>query len=188
MRQLTMVMSLVFLLAGCATVINKVVKEPIDPDKAGRTVGEEIDDNKIKTYIAVNLKKADPELDRAHINIAVFKGLVLLSGEITNANLKVLAGDVARDLRGVRQVYNEIQVRGNSSIISRTNDTIISGKIITKFAFKKDLPFNNLTVITEDSVVYLLGTVRTSTGDAAVDIARNTSGVEKVVKCLEYVD
>jgi osmotically-inducible protein OsmY len=99
-----------------------------------------------------------------------------------------LAGDVAREFRGVRQVYNELRVQGKTSIVSRTNDALISGKIKAKLAFKKDIDYRDFTVVTEDSVVYLLGTVRRSTGDVATDIARNTSGVEKVVKCFEYVD
>ena len=71
--------------------------------------------------------------------------------------------------------------------MSRTNDTIISGKIKTKLAFNKDVDYSDLILITEDSVVYLLGTVTQATGDLAADVARNTSGVRKVVKCLEYV-
>lgn len=102
--------------------------------------------------------------------------------------MKSLAGDVAREYSGVRQVYNELQIRGKTSIISRTNDTLISGKIKTKLAFNKVVDYSDLTLITEDSIVYLLGTVSKSTGDLAAEIASNTSGVRKVVKCLEYVD
>jgi osmotically-inducible protein OsmY len=101
--------------------------------------------------------------------------------------MKSLAGDVAREYRGVRQVYNELQIRGKTSIVSRTNDTIISGKIKAKLAFNKEVDYSDLILITEDSVVYLVGTVTKATGDLAANIARNTSGVRKVVRCLEYV-
>ena len=101
--------------------------------------------------------------------------------------MKSLAGDVAREYTRVRQVYNELQVRGKTSIISRTNDSIISGKIKTKLAFNSAVNYSDLTVVTEDSVVYLLGTVSEAAGDLAAETARNTSGVRQVVKCLEYV-
>ena len=188
MRHFVTVFSVIFLLSGCANLISKVVEEPINPNKAGRTMGADIDDKKIETFIAVNLIKADPGLSNAHINTTSYNGLVLLSGEVSNSTLKTLAGDVAREFRGVRQVYNELRVQGKTSIVSRTNDALISGKIKAKLAFKKNLAYKDFTVVTEDSVVYLLGTVRRATGDVATEIARNTSGVKKVVKCFEYVD
>ena len=141
----------------------------------------------MRTFIGVNIKKADPQLKKSHINVSVFNALVLLTGEVSSAEMKSLAGDVAREYRGVRQVYNELQIRGKTSIVSRTNDTIISGKIKAKLAFNKEVDYSDLIVITEDSVVYLLGTVTKATGNLAADVARNTSGVRKVVKCLEYV-
>ncbi len=141
----------------------------------------------MRTFIGVNLKKADPQLDKAHINVSIFNGLVLLTGEVSSTTLKSLAGDVAREYTRVRQVYNELQVRGKTSIISRTNDSIISGKIKTKLAFNSAVNYSDLTVVTEDSVVYLLGTVSEAAGDLAAETARNTSGVRQVVKCLEYV-
>ena len=187
MRQFVMIFSLITLLTGCTSVVNKLTTESFKPDPTGRTLGTDIDDTKMTTLIGVNLKKADPELKIAHINISVFNGLVLLTGEVPSATLKILAGDVAREYTRVRQVYNELQVRGKTSIISRTNDSIISGKIKTKLAFNSAVNYSDLLVVTEDSVVYLLGTVTEAAGDLAAETARNTSGVRQVVKCLEYV-
>ena len=45
-----------------------------------------------------------------------------------------------------------------------------------------------MLVVTEDSVVYLLGTVDESSADLATEIAVDTGGVRKGVRCLEYVD
>jgi|TARA_B110000971_G_scaffold205515_1_gene227986 osmotically-inducible protein OsmY len=188
MRNFVVIFSLIALVSGCTSIVNEVTMEPFKPDATGRTLGADIDDTKMRTFIGVNLKKADPQLDKAHINVSIFNGLVLLTGEVSSTTLKSLAGDVAREYNGVRQVYNELQIRGKTSIISRTNDTLISGKIKTKLAFNKGVDYSDLTLITEDSIVYLLGTVSKSTGDLAAEIASNTSGVRKVVKCLEYVD
>ena len=99
-----------------------------------------------------------------------------------------MAGDVAREFNGVRQVHNELQVRGKSSIVSRTNDSLITGKIKTKMAFDQQVKASDIQVVTEDSVVYLMGKVRQMDGEAAANIARESSGVRKVVKVFEYVD
>jgi osmotically-inducible protein OsmY len=41
-------------------------------------------------------------------------------------------------------------------------------------------------VVTEAGVVYLLGVVTPAEADAAVNVARTTGGVRKVVKIFEY--
>jgi len=41
--------------------------------------------------------------------------------------------------------------------------------------------------VTENSVVYLLGYVTQKEAENAVEIARNTSGVSRVVKVFEYI-
>ena len=47
-------------------------------------------------------------------------------------------------------------------------------------------PANHVKVVTENGVVYLLGIVTRKEADDAVEIARTTSGVQKVVKVFEY--
>ena len=47
---------------------------------------------------------------------------------------------------------------------------------------------NHVKVVTENGVVYLLGLVRRKEAESAVEIARSTSGVKKVVKVFEYMD
>jgi osmotically-inducible protein OsmY len=102
--------------------------------------------------------------------------------------MKILAGDTARDFTGVRLVHNELQVRGKTSIVSRTNDSVITAKIKTKLAFEEQVKAINIDVITEDSVVYLMGTIDRVSGDLAADIASASGGVRKVVKVFEYID
>ena len=188
MRQLTPILALIFVLTGCTTVVSSVTEGPIETDPTDTSVGTNINDLKMDTYIGVNIKKADEALDKSHVNVNVFNAVVLLTGEVPNPEMKVLAGDVARDFNGVRQVHNELQVRGKSSIVSRTNDSLLTAKIKTKLAFDKQVKASDLQVVTEDSVIYLMGKVRQIDGEAAANIARSSSGVRKVVKVFEYVD
>jgi osmotically-inducible protein OsmY len=113
---------------------------------------------------------------------------VLLTGEVPTKELRLLAGDTARAYTGQRKVHNELQVRGNSSIVARTNDALISAKVATKLTFDKEIKSSNIEVTAEDSVVYLMGKVREINGEKATAIASQTSGVRSVVKVFEYVD
>ncbi len=188
MHHLVVVLTLLIMLSGCTSFVDSVTDEPIQPDPTGKSIGKDYEDNKMETFIGVNIRKADPALAESHVNVAVYNGLVLMTGEVPSQEMKALAGDIARDYHGQRKVYNELQVRGKTSVVSRTNDSIISGKIKTKLAFTKGIDFSDMKVVTEDSVVYLLGTLYEDMADIAAEVARNTRGVRKVVKCFEYVE
>ena len=188
MYRITSVLSLLVMLSGCTALVDMGTDEPINSDPTGKTIGRDFDDSAMETFIAVNIRKADPVLAEAHVNVNVYNGMVLMTGEVPNQEMKLLAGDTARSYHGLRKVHNELQIRGKTSVVSRTNDSIISGKIRTKFAFTKEIDSSDIKVVTEDSVVYLLGTLYEDMGNIAAEIARNTRGVKQVVKCFEYVE
>ena len=188
MRVLAVLLTLMFMLSGCTTVVDSVTSKPFDPDPSSTSVGTAIDDIKMDTQIGVNFKKAHPQLDKSHININVANRVVLLTGEVPSTEMKKMAGDVARNFKDVRQVYNELQVRGKTSIVSRTNDSMLTGKIKTKLMFNDKVKASNIEVITEDSVVYLMGTVDRATTDLAGKIASDSSGIRKVVRVFEFID
>ena len=60
------------LLTGCATVIDQTTSEPISDNRGSRTAGQFIDDETAEIAIAVNLKKASPELKVSNINVKVY--------------------------------------------------------------------------------------------------------------------
>jgi osmotically-inducible protein OsmY len=169
-------------------VVNTLTTEPFQPDPTKQGVVSSINDLKMGTFIGVNIKKADPALDDAHINVTVVNSVVLLAGEVPNKELKLLAGKVAREFTGVRKVHNELQVRGNTSLVSRTNDSILAAQIKTKLVFEDQIDSSQITVIAEDGVIFLMGVTTKENGDLAATIASGNSGVRKVVKVFEYVD
>jgi osmotically-inducible protein OsmY len=54
--------------------------------------------------------------------------------------------------------------------------------------FNDKVKASNIEVITEDSVVYLMGSVDRATADLAGKIASDSSGIRKVVRVFEYID
>ena len=110
-----------------------------------------------------------------------------MTGEVPTKALKLLAGKVAREFTGVRIVHNELQVRNNTTLMSRTNDSLMGTQIKTKLVFDKSVDSSQI-VIVEDGTVYLMGTTTRQNGDFAATVAKNHSGVRKVVKVFDYVD
>ena len=172
--------------SGCTSFLHAVRDEPIEPDPYETPVGTDINDFQSATAVGVNIKKAHPLLEKSHVNVHSYNGVVLLTGEVPSAEMRTLAGDTARNFRGVRQVHNELQIQGNTSILSATNDGWLTTKVKTKLIADKEIDSTKIKVVTENGIVYLMGTVPQSLADKASKIASTTKGVRKVVRAFEY--
>lgn len=151
-----------------------------------RTAGIFVEDENIELKA---VKKMETNLgEDAHVNVTSFNRNVLLTGEVPEATAKVKAESLTKEINNIRSITNEITVGPKSSIGSRGNDSFITSKVKGQFLTENKFPANYVKVVTENSVVYLMGIVTTSEADAAVEIARNTEGVTSVVKVFEFVD
>jgi osmotically-inducible protein OsmY len=86
----------------------------------------------------------------------------------------------------VRSITNDIQVAGLSSLTSRASDSGITGRVKARFLDGGKFSPLHVKVVTEASVVYLMGIVTEAEANSAVELARTTGGVRKVVKVFEY--
>lgn len=176
------------LAAGCTTVVHKVRDEPIRPDPGRTTLGTSLDDFQTETAIGVNIKKAHEKLEGANVNVHSYNGVVLLTGQVPSSELRSLAGDTARDYRGVRQVHNELEIGNSLALVNRANDGWLTTKVKSKLIASNEVEAGKIKVTTENGVVYLMGIVSKPRGDKAAEIASTTRGVRKVIKAFEYLD
>lgn len=151
-----------------------------------RTIQNTIQDTNISNKIIAHLKLVPDLRTESHIEVTVFNRVVLLTGETPNAAWKQQAEDIAKSVSGVSRVYNQISVQGPSSSLIRTSDAWITTKIKGAMLAEEDLKSSSIKVVTESGVVYLMGSVKREQADVAVDIARQVSGVQKVVKIFQY--
>jgi len=124
---------------------------------------------------------------QGHINVTSYNYTVLLTGEVPTAQAKADAEKAALEVQNVKTVVNELQIAGTSSTASRSNDAYITSKVKGNFLGNEKFRPTDIKVVTEASVVYLLGLVTREEADAATEIARGTGGVQKVVRVFEYV-
>ena len=80
-----------------------------------------------------------------------------------------------------------LQVAATSTLTARSNDTYITSKVKARFVDHNKFAANHVKVVTEAGVVFLLGLVTQAEADAAVEIARTTGGVLKVVRVFEII-
>jgi osmotically-inducible protein OsmY len=124
----------------------------------------------------------------AHVNVTSYNLSVLLTGEVPDEKMKADIGESIRKVTSVKGVTNELVIGGKSSLGGRSNDTLITTNVKARFIGAKGFSTNHIKVVTEASVVYLMGLVTKEEGDAAAEVARTTSGVSRVIKVFEYVD
>jgi osmotically-inducible protein OsmY len=125
--------------------------------------------------------------DAGHVNVASFNRRVLLTGEVRDAAMKAAVEREVSAVDGVQAVVNELEVMGTTSFTSRSNDSLLTGKVKASFVDSKELYANSVKVVTERGVVYLMGRVTQREGDLAANLASSAGGVQKVVKVFEYI-
>ena len=87
----------------------------------------------------------------------------------------------------MRAVTNDLAVAGPSSLGARSNDAVITSKVKARFVDAGKFNPVHVKVVTEAGVVYLLGLVSQHEADAAIQVARTTRGVKKVVTLMEIL-
>ena len=187
--------SLVLSLAGCLLVLQGCVVPMV---AAGVGVGAEMSSSDRRTAGAMvedesienksDQRIADKYKTDTHVNVTAFNRFVLISGEVSNETVKMDIERMVGSVPNVKGIANELVVAGVSSMGARSTDSRITSSVKMRFVKNKTFKADHIKVITESSVVYLLGLVTHAEADAASEIAATTRGVLKVVRVFDYID
>lgn len=124
---------------------------------------------------------------KVHVNVTSYNRMVLLTGEVPSAAVKAEVEKLVSAVPNVKSISNELAIAGPSSMTGRSNDAYLTSKVKARFVDAQKFSANHVKVVTEAGVVFLLGLVTQPEADAAVDIARTTGGVQKVVRVFEII-
>ena len=180
-----------FLCSACSSLILiSSGNELVDTRHGKRTLGSRIEDRSIKTKTLINIKNSDSDsaFKKSRIVIASYNGYVLLSGQTRSSELKRIAGDVAKEIRHVERVYNEIEIADPISVFTQLNDTWITSKVKTSLFLNKNFPSSHTKIVSENGTVYLMGLLTERESNRAIKIIKKNSGVQKIVRIIEYID
>jgi len=150
-----------------------------------RTFGAQTEDKSI--VLKGESRVANMVGSAGHVNINSFNRKVLLTGEVPDEATRIGVEREIADVSGVQSIVNDVIVAPPASYTSRSNDTLITGKVKASLVDAKDLSANNFKVVTERAIVYLMGRVTQREGTRAAEVARGVAGVQKVVKVFEYI-
>lgn len=127
------------------------------------------------------------------IDIDVENGVATLTGTVESDVDRDLAEQVALGVDGITKVDNKLEVKGDKaerrqqkgderSFSTRFNDSTTTATVKSKLLWNQNTEGLDIKVTTVDGVVTLEGTADSAaSSDLATRLARNTSGVHKVV-------
>tara|TARA_Y100001963_G_scaffold157351_1_gene253382 strand:- start:1353 stop:1925 length:573 start_codon:yes stop_codon:yes gene_type:complete len=171
-------------LSGCAAAVVGAAAVGISSATDSRTVGTQVDDQAIEIRVISSLK-GEERLANSRIQVVSFNRSVLLMGQAQNHGLADLAARIARDTSGVQRVHNEIRIGEVISFKTKSNDSWLTSKIKAKYVTDEAIDAAKIKVVTENSEVFLMGLVDRAMARQAVEVARNTNGVERVIDAFE---
>lgn len=125
--------------------------------------------------------------NNTHVNVTSYNRTVLLTGEVPTEAIKADVEKLVAGVPNVKAIDNELAVAGVSSFGGRSNDAYITSKVKARFVDANKFPATQVKVVTEAGIVFLLGLVTQTEANAAVEIARTTGGVQKVVRVFEII-
>ncbi len=151
-----------------------------------RSTGTQTDDESTEWKASQQIPEQYKAL--AHVNFTSYNRRLLITGEVPDEAAKSAIEAAVRKMDGVREVYNELGIGAASSLGSRSTDSYIDSKVKARLVDSQQISANHIKVVTERAITHLMGIVTEREAKVAVQVARTTAGVIKVVNLLEIVN
>lgn len=188
MRNSFLIVFLAFLLQGCIFVVGAAAgAAAIAVVYDHRTIERTVEDTQLANKIVDKIRSIPALHDESHIEVTVFNRIVLLTGQVPYPAWRRQAEELTHSVSGISRIYNQLTVQGPTSTLTRTSDSWITTKIKSQMLATEDLKSSSIKVVTENGVVYLMGVVTHQQASIAIDISRQVSGVQKVIKIFQYM-
>jgi osmotically-inducible protein OsmY len=122
-----------------------------------------------------------------NITIATFNDSILVAGQVPNMKQKSEVEKIVEKMADNRKIYNYLEIANPSSALTRLSDSWITAKIKSRLIAINEVDPTQIKVVTENGTVYLMGIVPSEQAEIATDVAKETSGVQSVIKLFSYL-
>lgn len=170
-------------LPACIPLVAAGVGSGVVASMDRRSYGIQLQDSEIEHRFNRSFPATLEEKTQAYATS--FNRWVLLTGEAIDEKSKSEVEQVARRIPNVREVFNEITIGYPIPFSARNNDTFLTTKVKARLIDNRDISAHSFKVVSEGGTVYLMGLVTEQEGNIATEIARTTSGVQRVVRVFE---
>ena len=142
--------------SGCAPAILGVGTAAVAASSTEKGLSTSVSDGVIFTKIQDRFLQTDASLPTV-VDVTVNDGAVLLTGKVKTPEEKVLATKLTWEVRGVREVINEVQVSDTSSIKDMAKDLAASAQLRGKLIADASVSSLNFSIDVVNGTVYLSG-------------------------------
>ena len=175
------------LLQGCVPVVAAgvgagVIMTSSDRRSAGAIVEDDTIESKAQKRVEEKYKNT------ARVSVTAYNRFALVTGATASEEAKMDIERIVGSIPNVKGIANELVVSNAVTSSTSGSDTQITGKVKMRFVKSPAFKADNVKVVTENGVVYLMGLVTRAEADASSEIASTTVGVQKVVRVFEYID
>jgi osmotically-inducible protein OsmY len=181
------VATMCLLLNGCAAVVVGGVAAGAATGAAvgsdPRSSGGVFDDQELKQHVANSLDAAIPG---HNVEVTSYNQKILLTGQVISPENKTKAEAIARQVAGVKKVFNYIEVGPTETAAQVSRDAYLTSLIKSNMLFSKGISSNDVKVVTSHQVVYLMGLVDDYQAKKMIHAASEIDGVRDVINLFDY--
>jgi len=174
------------LLSGCISTALDVALDVVSGATSaaltaaeGRPLYNSMEDYSIKSEITGKYFDEAMVMD---ISTDVYEGQVMLTGLVAKAEAKRKAQEIAQRVKGVRKIFNEIQVTPEGGIVASVKDWSIETKLKFNLLAAKGVSSLNYRWRSVNGVVYFIGLAHDQEElNKVITMTKEMDGVRKVV-------
>ena len=176
------------LATGCAPAIIGGGAYAVSSATSERGLGGTFSDVDIQASINKRWWDFDADMNK-RFNLTVTEGRVLITGQARDQQQKMDASRLTWEVKGVKEVMNEADVVGSTTIGTYSKDLWISTKLRTYMTFDSKIAGRNYTIDTVKGTVYLMGIARSQEElNRVTNEASHIDGVTRVVSYARVMD
>jgi osmotically-inducible protein OsmY len=143
-------------LSGCATAVLGVGTAAVAASTTEKGLTTSVNDAAIVTKIKDRFVQSNFSLVTA-VDVSVNDGSVLMTGKVKTPEEKVQATRIAWEIKGVREVVNELQVSDTSSLKDLAKDLAASATLRGRLIADTDISSLNFNIDVVNGTIYLSG-------------------------------
>ena len=171
-------------LSGCAGAVVGVGTAAVAASTTEKGFSTSVSDGVIFAKLKDRFVQVNTSL-LTSADISVNDGAVLFTGKVKTPEDKIKATKLAWEIKGVREVVNELQVTDTSSIKDLAKDLAASATLRGKMIADKDISSLNFSIDVVNGIVYLSGVASSPEEmNKVVNHAENLRFVQEVVNYI----
>ena len=171
-------------LSGCAGAVVGVGTAAVAASTTEKGFSTSVSDGVIFAKLKDRFIQVNASL-LTSIDVTVNDGAVLFTGKVKTPEDKIEATKLAWEIKGVREVVNELQVIDNSSIKDLAKDLAATATLRGKMIADKDISSLNFSIDVVNGIVYLSGVASTPEEmNKVVSHAKNLRFAQQVVSYI----